>query len=234
MRLQTWKFHLPSVTMKLKEIIWHVPATRMVLKKTGQYPEVHGFTIKWKDIKTHVPETYMEEHRIKLHLPEVQMVLNEIKLHVPEFTMKLHTIKMHIPHFTLKNISVEAEKVKVNINTKSEEYKAEVNTDVNSFKNEIREGVVARTANLFQCIRTDLSVQEDSIKDNFELAETQLEAAAKSLSEHGRTQDVAEINKKREELLSKKKQAIDSIEKSIVDLDKQEKETIAKILQEIS
>ncbi len=234
MRLQTWKFHLPIVAMKLKEIIWHVPATRMVLMKTGQYPEIHGLTVKWKDIKTLVPETYMEERRIKLHLPELQMTLNEIKLHVPESTMKPHTITMHIPHFTLKNISVETEKVKINIDKTSKEYTTKINTDVNNFKNEMRDGIIMRTANLFQCIRTDLSLQKKSIGDNFAFAETQLAAAAKSLSEHGETQDVAEINKKREELLKKKEQALNSIQKGIEDLDNQEKESVAKIMQEIS
>lgn len=54
MKRQKIVLDLPSVTMKIKRIVWDNPETTMVLKKIGQYPEIHGWTVRWKDILTDV------------------------------------------------------------------------------------------------------------------------------------------------------------------------------------
>jgi hypothetical protein len=74
MTLQEWSLDLPQVTMKDQRIVFHTPSTRMVAKKIGQYPEFVGFPpkIRWRDIITHMPEFFMQEHEMIMGIPEVR------------------------------------------------------------------------------------------------------------------------------------------------------------------
>lgn len=98
-------FDVPEVAMRLQEMIFHTPSTRMVLKKVGQYPEIHGFKVVWKDILTHVPEVFMQEQRIKMDIPEVRMVRKEIRFHYPDISWGLTEMVLRLPEVEVKDIS---------------------------------------------------------------------------------------------------------------------------------
>jgi hypothetical protein len=103
---------IPEVSMETQTIIFHTPSVRMVSRKVGQYPEFHGFTVRWKDIIIDVPEPFMEEQKMIFDLPSVTMKRQDWKLDLPEFTMETQRWVIKLPHFTVKNVNVETGKIK--------------------------------------------------------------------------------------------------------------------------
>jgi hypothetical protein len=102
----------PVVSAKREQIIFHTPSTRMVAKKIGQYPEFHGFRVKWKDLIAHVPEVFMERQEIIYDLPTVRMERKEIVLSVPEASMGRVEWVLRLPEVTMKSVSAEVRRVK--------------------------------------------------------------------------------------------------------------------------
>lgn len=114
-------FDIPSVTMKRNDvsldipeifskretIIFHTPSVRMVNKKVGQYPEFHGFEVKWKDIIISLPEPFMQEQKIIFDLPYIKMKRQDWSFDVPEFTMERVRWVIGLPHFTIINVNAQ-------------------------------------------------------------------------------------------------------------------------------
>lgn len=111
MKRQKIVLDLPSVTMKLKRIVWDNPETKMVLKKVGQYPEIHGWTVKWKDILTDVPEVRMVRREASLHLPEFHMSRNELIFDLPEI-FKTSRVQFKIPEIKFRTTEQGKQEVK--------------------------------------------------------------------------------------------------------------------------
>ena len=111
MRTQDISLDIPEATMVDNTIIFHTPSTRMVTKKVGQYPEIHGWTFVWKDILIDVPEPFMQEQRIVFGLPSVTMHRQDWKIDVPEFKMERQSWKLNLPQITVLNVRVEIEKM---------------------------------------------------------------------------------------------------------------------------
>jgi len=112
MRTTTIALDIPEVQSQRQTIKFHTPSVRMVNKKVGQYPEFHGFRVKWKDIIISVPEQFMEEQTIIFDLPSVSMKRHEIKLDIPEFRMEKVKWVLKLPQFKVIRVSAEAAKVK--------------------------------------------------------------------------------------------------------------------------
>lgn len=111
MKRQKIVLDLPSVTMKLKRIVWDNPETTMVLKKIGQYPEIHGWTLEWKDILTHVPEVRMVRREASLHLPEFHTSRNEMIFDIPEI-FKTTRVQLKIPEIKIRTTEQGKQEVK--------------------------------------------------------------------------------------------------------------------------
>ena len=105
-------FDLPEVTKLEKKISFDVPSTRTVLKKVGQYPEVHGWKIVWKDILVEVPEFYMKRVDIVYELPSVTMKRQELVIGIPQFSTQRQEWVLTLPQFTVVNISAKAAEMK--------------------------------------------------------------------------------------------------------------------------
>lgn len=105
-------FDLPEVTMGLERIVFDLPAVRMVDRKIGQKPEIHGWTVRWTDIIISVPEPYMQRNEIKLDLPQIAMRRKEIVLGIPEVRMKRVTWVIGLPQFKVINVSAATDRVK--------------------------------------------------------------------------------------------------------------------------
>lgn len=106
---RSFSLDLPEVTMSTKEISFGVPDVRMVDRKVGQYPEVHGFTVRWRDIIISVPEPYIRQVKISFDIPEVAMRRKEFIIGIPEFTMKTVRWVLSLPQFTVVNVSAQTE-----------------------------------------------------------------------------------------------------------------------------
>lgn len=112
MRDKRVAFDVPQVTMKTRKVIFHTPSIRMVRKKVGEYPEIHGWTIKWKPIYAHVPEPFMERQEISFDIPEVKMDRVDLTIQIPEFRMERVEWVISLPQFTLINVRAETEELK--------------------------------------------------------------------------------------------------------------------------
>lgn len=111
MKRQKAVLELPSLTMKIQRVVWDNPETKMVPKKVGQYPEVHGWTVKWKDIITHVPEVRMVRREAKLHLPEFHTSRTELIFDVPE-VFKTTRVQFKIPEIKIRTTEQGKQEVK--------------------------------------------------------------------------------------------------------------------------
>ena len=106
---KSFSLDLPEITMSTKEISFGIPDVRMVDKKVGQYPEIHGFTVKWKDIIISVPEPYIRQVKISFDIPEVAMRRQDFVIGIPEFTMKTVRWILSLPQFSVVNVSAQTE-----------------------------------------------------------------------------------------------------------------------------
>jgi hypothetical protein len=111
MRLQTVALHLPQVSMRTQRIVWHEPEIFMGTVKCGQYPEFHGWTIRWKDILCDVPQTRMAQREARVDIPEFRWDRTEFKLHLPEFKMERQRWVLDLPSVTVRDVQVEIRKI---------------------------------------------------------------------------------------------------------------------------
>lgn len=107
MKTKELKFDLPQVTMKTKRIVFHTPSVRMVMRVVGRYPEFRGFPpkITWREIKTNVPETFMERQEISFDIPEFKFDTTSLKLDLPDFRMERTEFSMKVPEVAIGDIS---------------------------------------------------------------------------------------------------------------------------------
>lgn len=105
-------FDLPEINKSRQKIAFDVPSTRTVLKKVGQYPEMHGWKVVWKDILIEIPEFYMKRVDIVYDLPSVTMKRKEIVLGIPQFSMQRQEWIIRLPQFTVVKISAQTEEIK--------------------------------------------------------------------------------------------------------------------------
>lgn len=154
---------IPEVTVKNRDITFHTPSTKMVLKTVGKYPEVkcelRGIRTKcktvWKEIKTHVPEVFMQEQKIIMGIPEVTMETQEVILGLPEVDWKPVQFKFDLPEIKIekveaktKKIEKKSKKLKIETERKIEDEKAE-------FKAEIIENVAPFHTAFFDCLKQE-------------------------------------------------------------------------------
>ncbi len=234
MKLQSWHFDLPSVTMKNKRIVFHTPSVRMKRKKVGQYPEVHGFTVKWKNIYVDVPEPFMEKQELVMGIPEIRMEEQTIKLHVPEFAMRLQTIKLHLPEFKLRSIEVASDEVKDRAEEASEEFQGNVDTKKSAFFEKAKGELVPAASLLFSCHRTQIQNQKEQTMASFEPAIVQMRNAISKLDNAGATDKASELKSQLNDVLNKQKAAAANFDSSIEALLTQEKNTVNRILSAFS
>ena len=144
---QDLSFDLPELGSSRQHIAFDIPAVRMVDKKVGQYPEVDGFTVRWKDIIISVPETYMERQDIYYDIPSVAMKTQHFVIGIPEFTMERVRWVIGLPQFTIINVkgNIQAAKDRgAALKTKAEaiaaSMKAEIQHEVDLFRQQIANG----------------------------------------------------------------------------------------------
>ncbi|SCB08302.1 hypothetical protein GA0061099_1001230 [Bradyrhizobium yuanmingense] len=233
MKLQDWSFDIPQTELVQREIIFHTPSVRMETRKVGQYPEFHGFTVRWKDILIDVPVPFMQEQKIIMGVPEFRMGRVGVKLHIPEFAMRTQEIKLNLPQFTVKNIRAEVRTVE----ERSQQLQAAMKAEVAAGRKEVANSAgtdISKAANtLFTCLRTNIQVKKDQTLAVLEPSIVMFRDTASKLRSINSTETsarAAEMEGQLSALLERKAQIAKDFEKQIDDLIEQEKKTVEAIL----
>ena len=100
------KFDVPQVEMKMDSIVFNTPSVRMKRVKVGQHPEIHGFTVRWKDNFIDVPEPFMQRQEIKTKIPQFAMGTTRIVLKVPEVKIDRTDFVMKVPELFVDQINL--------------------------------------------------------------------------------------------------------------------------------
>lgn len=243
-------FDLPEVTMESKSIKFDEVYTKMVLKKTGQYPQIRckdtwiygpfGSKTKgvpeckttWKDILMDVPEIHTRTIEVKTDLPQFKMVTTEFITAMPEFKMIRQDFIMNLPSVIVKDIKAETKKMQED----SEELQNYSQDLVGEQKKEFANAI----ANNFQCQRENLMLKRDELSTSFTGSIKEIDLNINQLKENGfdpsnlkssdgKSIDLLEL---KSQLAKKEVIALSSIDQAIVELNKAEKETIEQYFTE--
>jgi hypothetical protein len=231
MKLQEWKLDLPQVTMRDKRIVFHTPSARMVRKKIGQYPEVHGWKIKWRDIFVDVPEFFMQEHVIIVGIPEVRMDTTSIKLHIPEFAMRTQTLKFDVPKISVKSIRVEAKELEQEANELAATMQQEIAAKRSQVLGTGRDRIVAAASTLFTCLRTQIQMKRDEAAAMFEPGIAMFQQTLSKLQSAGATEEAERTRQRLTELLSRKEEAFRQFDEGVRRIVDEEKVTVDRLLR---
>jgi hypothetical protein len=226
-------FDTPQVTMKLKSIKFKKPVTKMVIKKTGQYPVIEGWTIKWKDIKTSVPEVTMEEQEIKTKIPEIKVETTNIITAIPEIKMVKKDMSLNVPSVTVKKISAEVKKIEDRAKGVSLESEKLQESQNDEFAQAIHKS--------FECQRTDLIVSRTNLENEFSTSVSEIENSIAQLRSNGLNPESIKGDQGedinliaiRDELLLKKKEAFEQIDAAIEKMNTEEKNAINMLAKKI-
>lgn len=222
-------FDTPQVTMKLKSIKFKKPVTKMVIKKTGQYPVIEGWTVKWKDIKTSVPEVTMEEQEIKTKIPEIKVETTDIITAIPEIKMVKKDMSLNLPSVTVKKISAEVKKI--------EDRAKGVSLESEKLQESQNEEFAQAIHKNFECQRTDLIVSRTNLESEFSTSVSEIENSIAQLRANGINPESIKGNQGedinliaiRDELLLKKKEAFEQIDAAIEKMNTEEKNAIGML-----
>jgi hypothetical protein len=225
-------FDVPQVTMEMKTMKFKKPVTKMVVKKTGQYPEVHGWTIKWKDIKTSVPVVTMEMQEIKTKIPKVSFETTSLITAIPEFKMVQTDLSLDLPSITVTNISAEVKKI--------EERSDQINSESERLKGAQGKEFVEAIHLSFDCQRTELNNTRSNLGAEFSNAINEIDESIVSLKANGLnpeaiktdTGETLNLVALKEDLLLKEKDAFEQIDNAIATLNEEERKVLNEFLKE--
>ena len=235
---QDWIFDLPTVTVKDSDIIFHLPSIRMKRVKTGEYPEFtcSGFppqcTVKWSPIWVDVPEPFMEEHRIVIGIPEFYMNEQKFVVGVPEITMKQQEISFDLPTITIKTREDIGKEVSDEAIALANETKILVNQKKDSLKERMKIEIIPKAISMMNCFRDSLSERKQEIYNSFDPAINQITEALKNLKAKAVPEDDNDYIKVKgnlDDLLLKRKEALDKIDNSLKELETSAKLTIESL-----
>lgn len=233
MTLQSWSLDLPQVTMKDKRIVFHTPSIRMVRRKIGQYPEFHGFKIKWKNIYADVPETFMQQHEIVMGIPEVRMDRTEFKLDVPEFAMRTQQLKFDVPQITVKSISVEAAELKEDAEDKAAEMQAEIAATKETLFGSARERIAGSASTYFTCMRTQIQMKRDEIAGAFEPGIAMTRQALSKLEDVKAGAEAEETRARLADLIARRDAATAQFDAAVQRIAEEEKTVVEGLLRSL-
>lgn len=230
------KLDLPQVKMSNKEFIFHTPSVRMVNKKVGQYPEFKcsglKCSVKWSDIITKVPETFMEEQRIVMGIPEFWVDTTSIL--IPELLIDFSQKKivMGLPQFTLIDIEVKAGELADKSKDVADRYQNEFKELAADAEANAKARTSSKIHELFDCHRSNVLLQREVTVQS---VEAQIQNAKVNL-ELAKSKGVGEAVSQIEAVVTKLGQEKQKIEKQftamIEELNAKERQTINDLVDE--
>lgn len=235
MKDQRIVFGLPEVTMRDRDIIFHTPSVRMVTKKVGQYPEIDGWTVRWKDILIDVPEPFMQEQRIVIGIPEFTMRDQEIVLGLPEFTMVQNRIVLSLPQFTIRNVDVMVADMKRDAQAAKDDTEAGIRNDLKEVGEASQGKIVAAVSKVFAGARDKLTTQRDQAFVVFDNLLNSLNATAAALRDRNATgETIAAVEASLQRALNDRVDAATRFEEQLSKLASQEQDVVHSMLERLS
>lgn len=230
------RIDLLQVKIADRDFIFHTPSVRMVNKKIGQYPEFKcsglKCSVKWSDIITKVPETFMEEQRIVIGVPEfwidtTGILIPELKV---DFSQK--KIVTGLPQFTLTDIKVKAGEIKEKSQHLAEKYQSEFKELAAETHSDAKARTAGKVHEIFDCHRSNLEVQKDatlaSINAQIQSAQVNLELAKSK----GVGDAVSEINAAVSKLNTQILNIEERFSEMFEELNVKEKQAISELVDE--
>ncbi|MCJ2144504.1 hypothetical protein [Methylobacterium sp. E-066] len=231
---------VPQVTMKMQEIIFDTPSVVMVPTKTGQYPEftcdhavIPSCTVKWSDIITNLPKTFMQRQNVKTLIPEFNFADTSFVMGIPEFSIQQQKFIIGLPQFKLKEAHLNASKMK--------KQSEELTSSISSTKSQQIKEVSSDTSQLFTCLRTDLNAQKAKASAAFEDGINKLNASITYIKTIGADptnvvgSDGTAVNLPQQlsELIKKREAAFTQFDAGMKKLEDSEKTTLDQMAKDV-
>lgn len=241
-------FGVPQVTVNNRHVIFDTPSVTMTMVKVGQYPQttctdtwiiagpvktkgVPSCTVTYHDIMTNVPKTIVQHQDIVIGIPEFTLANTQVVIGVPEITSRQVKWVLGLPQFTVKSIALNEKKVQDESNALQDDVASKKQNMVTDVSNDIH--------NEYGCFRSSVASQRVTAETQFNTALSQLDASIQSVRGMGAdpsnlkdaTGNVTNLVAQRNDLQTKKDQALASFDAALKNLDDSEKQTVASITQ---
>ena len=246
---QKMSMHLPVLKTNEQTIVFHTPSTKMVRKKIGSHPEttcktkykrVAGVKVPYPECKTiwkpnyaDIPEVFMQEQKIIIGIPEVSMKPKDLIIGVPVFDFKEHALKFDLPSIKIKQTSTERKEVKKRAEDLNNEAEIRKEQILSEFQSELSHEIVAPHTELFDCYRAGIESRRDEATKEIDAIIGSMNASIKQLKENNTDADdkyLAQVEKKRNELVVERKNIISKFDKALINLEKQQKSSLQEII----
>jgi molecular chaperone DnaK (HSP70) len=236
---QDWIFDLPQVTIKDNDIIFNLPEIRMKRIKTGEYPEVKcdnalipSCTVKWSSTYADIPEPYMKEHRIVIGIPEFSMREQKFIIGIPEIKMVSQSLSFDVPTITIKTREDIGKEISAEANEIAAESKILIKQKQDRLKSRIKLEIVPKAIDMLNCFKESLVEKRTEIFNAFDPIISQVSDVIKNLKAKGVPEsddDFIAVKKNFDDLLNKRKNAVDKIDQAILNLEKSTKSTLESL-----
>lgn len=253
---KTFRLHLPQVAMKDREVsldlpqaemkrqewIFHTPSIRMKRVKIGEYPEFHGFTVRWSPIWADVPEPFMQEQRVVLDVPEFKMGRTSFVIGVPEFSWRETQFKIDIPEITVHDISIvipletedmqrKASELKADAERYAGDAKAAYQQTTRDFQNRLGSAITENITQRFTTARADLIAKRDHIVAEFEKHLTTIRMIKGTPAAAENPELMAQMQKNEADILANQAKAVSDIDGALASLQTQLETAIQKAME---
>ena len=179
---------LPQVTMKNRNFSFTTIKTKMVPKKTGEYPEFFckdtwiklpfngktkgapSCTVKWSPIITNVPELWKDETSFVMKIPEFKVHQTTIVMHLPDVEMAEQRIVFDLPEVLIKDVGVEVDRIQA---------------DAEHLEKKTAATTAKHKAEIATVVKNDMAEQKAQVAEQFDAGIFQLEKAINDLRDQG-------------------------------------------------
>lgn len=242
-------FHLPSATLKDQrmplalpeltldewDLVVQTPALRLVQRKVGQYPEFHGFSLRWKDVFGTVPEVVMEEQRMRMALPAFASREREVLLRVPQVAMVENRIVLKLPQFGLRVADPLPADLQAAADQARQDTEAGIRADLKEVGELSQERVVGCVARVFDAARTRLRQQREQSLHLFDHLIATLRTTLEDLRRRSaRAEFAATLEAGLSQAVSERAVAAAAFDGESAQLDEQEQQVVRDMLERLA
>ena len=255
-REEVWKLHLPQfileeqqvgswdipeIFIEQQDIIFHTPSVRMVMKVVGKYPEVkcgwRGCRTTWKEIKTKVPETFMEEQKIRMGVPVVRTKHQNIILSIPVVEFKLTELKFNVPTIEIEDVSGRISETKREAKKLQSETEKRIEKEKVLFKTEYLQRLEPVHTSLYDCLRQNILTQQDIQVSMLESGIKTVDSKIKQLQDlkvPANDEHYKELELRKSKLLKGLKKVVAEFEKILLSFDETQQYSWTEIVNSFS
>ncbi len=236
---------LPEVTMKNRDIIFHVPTTKMVNKKIGEKPE---FTCAWKikhiglgiktkmwkcktkmtPIITAIPEITMKERKIVTKIPEIVFKNKELIYDMPSITIRMKLVKFHSLVITSVNYDGTEDSID-DTAQRIEAKQAELQVLSTSFEDQLASLTIEMINKEFDTAEDNVRQQYQPITSEYERSIEKCKNTIRDLKNNNVADALKAEETKLNDLIRKMEKALEPMERILSDLLKDRLKAIGEV-----